>query len=41
MQQQQSRSWWRRETPVPNWALACFAVLVISGLIDLAGRAIG
>lgn len=28
-------SWLRNKTPVPNWALICFAVLTINGVVQL------
>jgi hypothetical protein len=31
------RSWWRRETPMPNYALVAFGVLVVNGLVQLVG----
>jgi hypothetical protein len=31
-------NWLKRETPVANWALVCFAVLTLNGLVDLIAR---
>ena len=30
-------NWLTRTTPVPNWALVCFAVSVVSGALRLLG----